>query len=98
MTFYVTRDISRSALAEINPPSGNIDVDLLVRLGVMSENNNRGLDALYYYTQAAGYGYQGGLVGAAIRLPAEGGNKCIQRAAYYVLLSGATGPVTWWTH
>lgn len=97
MKFYTKDNYSNSDLAKIDLPPGDVDVDVLIRLGVMSENNNRGLDALYYYTKAAAYGYQGGLVGAAIRLPVEGGDRCIQRAAYYILLSGATGPAIWWT-
>lgn len=71
------------------------DVDLIIRKGVRSEDGGRKLEALYYYTRVAEYGYRGGLIGAALLLPQLGGDACVSRAAYYVRLSGVTGPAAW---
>lgn len=78
------------------PADTTIDIDVELRLGVDSERRGRLLEALFFYTEAAGAGSQQGLVGASLLLPQVGGQKCLSRAAYYALLSGATGPVQWY--
>lgn len=76
------------------------DVDLVLRMGILSENAGKKLEALYYYTKVAEFGYQNGLVGASILLPILGGDICVGRAAYYAKLSGAIAPISWlaWDH
>jgi hypothetical protein len=74
--------------------AGN-DVDLILQKGIQSENDGRKLEALYYYTEVAGYGYRDGLIGASLLLPQLGGDACVSRASYYVRLSGAIGDAGW---
>ncbi|MBM7128784.1 hypothetical protein [Dyella mobilis] len=74
--------------------TGN-DVDVDLRLGVISDKKGEKLEALYYYTKSAEYGYQGALVGASLLLVQVAGDKCTTRSAYYAVLSGAMGPIDW---
>ena len=71
------------------------DVDLTLQKGIRSENDGKKLEALYYYTKVAEYGYRGGLIGASLLLPQLGGDACVSRAAYYARLSGVIGRAGW---
>jgi hypothetical protein len=84
--------------AMTNDVYGTEDVDLALRQGMIEESSDRKIDALFHYVKVAGYGYQIGLTGAALLLPQFGGDKCVSRSAYYVLLSGAIAPVNWVGH
>jgi hypothetical protein len=81
-----------------NDVYGTEDVDLTLRQGMFEESSDRRVDALFHYVKVAGYGYQIGLTGAALLLPQLGGDKCVSRSAYYVLLSGSIAPVNWVGH
>lgn len=84
-------------LSRMPVPRDVVDVDVLLQEGIVHEDAGKRLDALSLYTQVADYGYQKGLIGAALLLPQVGGLACVQRAKYYVMISGVTGAVTWWT-
>lgn len=71
------------------------DVDLIMQKGMHSEASGKKLEALFYYTKVAEFGYTKGLVGASLLLPQLGGDACVSRAAYYTRLSGAIGSAGW---
>ncbi|BDU22454.1 hypothetical protein DYGSA30_39110 [Dyella sp. GSA-30] len=81
-----------------NDVYGTEDVDLALRQGMIEESSGRRIDAFFHYLRVAGYGYQIGLTGVALLLPQLGGDKCVSRSAYYVLLSGSIAPVNWVGH
>lgn len=95
LDFFVNgKNFSSHLDGRLKSYAGN-DVDLILQKGIQSENGGRKLEALYYYTEVAGYGYREGLIGASLLLPQLGGDACVGRAAYYVRLSGAIGDAGW---
>ena len=71
------------------------DVDLMIQKGIRSEVEGKKLEALYFYTKVAEFGYRKGLIGASLLLPQLGGDACVSRAAYYMRLSGVLAPASW---
>lgn len=96
LDFY-NDDISFVEYSKMTIPSTDTDVDALLHEGIIHEKDNKKIDALSFYTRVADYGFKAGLVGAALLLPQVGGLDCLQRAKYYVMLSGTVRPITWWT-